>query len=624
MSKIEVPTVSCKYKDLGCDWTGERRYYGPHLNLHPINAKARYFGCKYVKLKCKYCSEALLRHELSHHEETDCNHDKKQLLLCKNKELGCEWTGEKEEYLLAHLNEHPVVGKTYFGCDYTKLKCTYCSETIYRRELSHHEESVCLRRPYSCEHSKLCRYKGTYEDPVTNQQHLQICNYRPVMCPNNCGEFPASISVTKHLESRCRNRIVECPKNCGEFCAAGELHEHLLDKCLARLVDCPNHCGRQIAIKDLEIHVEWWCRLSLIECPNGCGKYSQYEIEEHIRDYCSKRLVECPNGCKTRIDPRLICDHLELCVNRVSCPNEQHLPLLCPNDCGEFIASSSLTEHLESHCRNRKVLCPKSCGEFCAAGELQDHLLNECCARLVNCPNGCGKQIAIEDLGTHSEWCSHSLVECPYCCGKCSRSELESHIRDSCSKRLVECPNGCEASVDTRQMYDHLEVCTKRILSCPNKFRGCSEWVGRWDELDEHINRKPEGEDDLLTGCKFALIQCIYCSNKHRRNDLEKRILTIDPLNIKHLSLVFGGLVHASEKWADIGSFLQVKDVTQYEQQVQDCQCGRNVSECILEKVLSAWLDSDSKSKKTWSAILEVLNKVGYKDMANRIAASEW
>ena len=55
---------------------------------------------------------------------------------------------------------------------------------------------------------------------------------------------------------------------------------------------------------------------------------------------------------------------------------------------------------------------------------------------------------------------------------------------------------------------------------CVNKEDGC-EWKGELGELDNHLNLNPQDRDDKeLEGCEFAEIECSYCSDFIKRNEL--------------------------------------------------------------------------------------------------------
>ena len=55
----------------------------------------------------------------------------------------------------------------------------------------------------------------------------------------------------------------------------------------------------------------------------------------------------------------------------------------------------------------------------------------------------------------------------------------------------------------------------KLQVYCSNKNQGC-QWVGELEELDNHLNSNPT-KDKQLEGCRFAQIQCLYCSELFQR-----------------------------------------------------------------------------------------------------------
>ena len=132
-------------------------------------------------------------------------------VYCSNKDEGCDWQGELGQ-LDKHLNSNPDQDKQEIGCSYTEVKCLYCSELYQRRSIKCHQIFKCLLRPFTC---KMCKeFKSTYDDVVKN--HVPSCNYRPVECPNTCGNTLKHQEFEEHLSTLCPLSMVEC-----EFSHAG-------------------------------------------------------------------------------------------------------------------------------------------------------------------------------------------------------------------------------------------------------------------------------------------------------------------------------------------------------------------------------------------------------------------
>ena len=71
---------------------------------------------------------------------------------------------------------------------------------------------------------------------------------------------------------------------------------------------------------------------------------------------------------------------------------------------------------------------------------------------------------------------------------------------------------------------------------CCHKEAGC-EWVGELGGLTQHLNIKPQGKADRMTGCQLAKIMCAFCSNDIERKDLkehEEEICTKRPYNCEY------------------------------------------------------------------------------------------
>ena len=123
---------------------------------------------------------------------------------CCNQREGCEWEGELQE-LDNHLNENPTNENQLNGCDYTKVCCQYCQETLPRIEMGDHLENICQNRPFNCQY---CGHHDIYERVMTN--HLPECPQQPVECPQGCGLSPQRQNLTAHMAEECPKTIVKC------------------------------------------------------------------------------------------------------------------------------------------------------------------------------------------------------------------------------------------------------------------------------------------------------------------------------------------------------------------------------------------------------------------------------
>ena len=126
-------------------------------------------------------------------------------VYCSHKQEGCEWKGELG-HLDNHLNLSPQPNKQLQGCEYSEIECNYCSELIKRSNITVHQEDVCPKRPFSCEHCH--SYESHYEDVVNN--HWPVCGYHPVQCPNECGISPKHQALEEHIAKDCPKTIIDC------------------------------------------------------------------------------------------------------------------------------------------------------------------------------------------------------------------------------------------------------------------------------------------------------------------------------------------------------------------------------------------------------------------------------
>jgi hypothetical protein len=90
---------------------------------------------------------------------------------CPQKELGCDWLGERGK-LLNHLKN---------SCQYMTYKCIYpkCNYVGLTKDKEEHEKN-CEWKPYTCE-LKGCNFKGYLGD---KEHHENVCELKLIACPN--------------------------------------------------------------------------------------------------------------------------------------------------------------------------------------------------------------------------------------------------------------------------------------------------------------------------------------------------------------------------------------------------------------------------------------------------------
>lgn len=124
-------------------------------------------------------------------------------------ETVCEWTGE-----LGHIEEHLNIGERYGDCQYLSVECVYsCGYSNKRIHLTLHEQTLCPKRPYSCDYCN--DYQSTCED--VTERHWLECEDYPVECPNVCTlRYLSRGRLQEHLDNICELQEVNCPYSWAE------------------------------------------------------------------------------------------------------------------------------------------------------------------------------------------------------------------------------------------------------------------------------------------------------------------------------------------------------------------------------------------------------------------------
>ena len=133
-------------------------------------------------------------------------------------------------------------------------------------------------------------------------QHLEECEFLPVLCPRKCVESDGERSgevvrlerrqMAEHEREYCPQRELEC-EFCGRVAKACEMNPHL-GECEEFPLDCPNGCEvaetgtGQMKRGDVPLHLTE-CPLQRVECPYreyGCGEeMERRQLDLHEREY---------------------------------------------------------------------------------------------------------------------------------------------------------------------------------------------------------------------------------------------------------------------------------------------------------------------------------------------------
>ena len=144
--------VFCSNKESGCDWQGELGQLDQHLNL--IKDKD-FQGCAYTEVKCLYCNKPHPRHNIEHHQTSQCakrpftcslceeyestyadvvtNHSP----VCKCRRVECPNSCGTNNLQHQHLEEHVST-----QCPLSYVECEFsdagCDDKVYRKDLPSH------------------------------------------------------------------------------------------------------------------------------------------------------------------------------------------------------------------------------------------------------------------------------------------------------------------------------------------------------------------------------------------------------------------------------------------------------------------------------------------------------
>ena len=139
-----------------------------------------------------------------------------------------------------------------------RLGCAMPAAEV-ERHMAHH----CPRRIVPCSHVGC---------PVTFEFQLRMyhengdCQYKLVLCPQECGGSFYKWDLDSHMQFACPNKSrhyenhAPCPFNCGAVVRNKHMLEHLSYFCPRRLVECPDQCGVSVRLHKIKFH--------MIYCPN--------------------------------------------------------------------------------------------------------------------------------------------------------------------------------------------------------------------------------------------------------------------------------------------------------------------------------------------------------------------
>ena len=169
-------------------------------------------------------------------------------VLCGHQKLGCQWVGELRE-LDDHLNESPILGRQFVGCEFAEVECNDCGKSFQRQHFKAHQLEQHL---FSCEYCH--NYESYFEDVVKN--HYPICGFYPVPCPNECGVYPERENLDHHVSKECPLTVVYC-----DFHYAGcelqflriDMPAHLTENLVPHMAQLATYNQKKVQEKDQQI-----------------------------------------------------------------------------------------------------------------------------------------------------------------------------------------------------------------------------------------------------------------------------------------------------------------------------------------------------------------------------------
>ena len=159
---------------------------------------------------CKRCIETWMKEsnlcpktniKIKHNDLVPMNYIQniivKQIVYCKNRNHGCEWTGK-----IINFDDHLIN-----DCKKLQVKCknSKCETVIFRENIRTHEQN-CEFRKVSCQY---CREEVPFNTLILHVD--QFCQKIKIFCSNLCGLEIERGELKTHSELTCDNSIVKCP-----------------------------------------------------------------------------------------------------------------------------------------------------------------------------------------------------------------------------------------------------------------------------------------------------------------------------------------------------------------------------------------------------------------------------
>ena len=144
--------------------------------------------------------------------------------------------------------------------------------------------------PVKCDNvERGCEWEGTVG---TLDEHVAVCKFTPVPCPNECKENDKIVYVIRkyldiHINKKCPNRDHECPY-CGEKGTYANITKNHDNVCEKKKIPCTNtECTETIERGKMKCHLDD-CDYTIIPCKYkniGCDvKLKRKDMPAHEED----------------------------------------------------------------------------------------------------------------------------------------------------------------------------------------------------------------------------------------------------------------------------------------------------------------------------------------------------
>ena len=236
--------VFCSNTESGCDWQGELGQLDQHLNLNPDKDK-QFQGCAYTEVTCLYCNEPRPRHDIEHHQTSQCakrpftcslceeyestyadvvtNHSP----VCKCRPVECPNSCGTNNLQHQHLEEHVCT-----QCPLSYVECEFsdagCDAKVYRKDLPSHlgENMVTHMSLLARENRKL--KQQLMEQGEAHKKEVQ-------MLRDDTTSFLSSVPPI--------DLCLELPRNTDEVCFSKPFYNHIGGYKLQLKIQCISVSG---------------------------------------------------------------------------------------------------------------------------------------------------------------------------------------------------------------------------------------------------------------------------------------------------------------------------------------------------------------------------------------------